>query len=54
MEEQRKAWERDRVLSNKDTSYGDPFADEYDIKSLSFIYFIYLFYLFIYFICLFF
>lgn len=37
MEEQRKAWERDRVLSNKDDPYGDPFADKYDISIYLFI-----------------
>eukprot|EP00026_Physarum_polycephalum_P004310 Phypoly_transcript_04328.p1 GENE.Phypoly_transcript_04328~~Phypoly_transcript_04328.p1 ORF type:complete len:736 (+),score=97.57 Phypoly_transcript_04328:38-2209(+) len=38
MEEQRKAWERDRVLSNKDDPYGDPFADKYDLSAARFAY----------------
>lgn len=33
MEEQRKAWERDRVMASKDDPYGDPFADKYDLSA---------------------
>jgi len=36
MEEQRKAWERDRALSNKDDPYGDPFSDKYDLSATRF------------------
>jgi len=36
MEEQRKAWERDRAISNKDAPYGDPFSDKYDLSATRF------------------
>lgn len=48
MEEQRKAWERDRVMSSKDDPYGDPFAEKYGNLLFILGYLCYLLFIFIF------